>query len=281
VTFHDYNGDGIKEENEPVVPGIFLRFSPTDNVTTDEKGIYEIALSGGQYRLNIFPGKVLGYNDQPFTYINISKAEYISIYDDLNLEINTDRNYDIALMQGFLTVPFAVDTEFFWQDNPFGIFSYVDMDDRIGYMKTWNNSGNTADNHSGTDFIVKQDTSVLAAAPGKVIDNPGPSNVNQGNPVFILHEKGPYVGPTSTAYIHLNKALVKPGDIIQRGDLIGLSGKSFGEIGFGQQHLHLSILVITRSSNWGCYYTDPYRNLTPQKYNTVNLWTVDNSPQYP
>jgi len=267
VTFHDYNGDGIYQENEPVVPGIELKITPSSNtekeisLKTDAKGEYNIKLDPGKYRLNVIPGKVLGYNDQPFSYIGISKAEYKTIYEDLDLEINSDLKYDVALMQGFLTLPFSRETKFLLTDYPFGIADFVDMDDEIG-IKTWNDSRRTYNNHSGIDYYIEENTSILAAASGTVIKDAGPSNINQGQPVFILHDRAPYFLPTVTAYIHLNKALVKPGDKVNRGDVIGFSGKNMGGGIYDGKHLHFGILLISEKSPWGYYYKDAYRNCT-------------------
>jgi len=127
VTFHDYNGDGIHQEIEPLVPGVFLRFSATDNVTTNEKGEYNLKLDPGTYTLSIPNGdSVIGYHDQPFKGVSISKEDFKMIGDySKTIDLENDLGYDIGLVQGFLTLPFRPDAKFLISDY-LGIGQYVD-----------------------------------------------------------------------------------------------------------------------------------------------------------
>ena len=92
------------------------------------------------------------------------------------------------------------------------------------------------------DFIVKEDTPVWAAADGRVIDLKSDSDKGGqdkrmeqfGNFVEIEHENGEY-----SEYEHLRKdgVVVKVGDIVKRGQIIGYSGAT-GWIAHLGPHLH-------------------------------------------
>ena len=76
------------------------------------------------------------------------------------------------------------------------------------------------DSHNGTDFAVPVGTSVVAAAPGRVLRIS--SEYNRGGlKIFVDHGRG-----LVTTYNHLARALVQVGEVVQRGDRIALSGYS-------------------------------------------------------
>jgi len=311
TAYHDYNGDGIKEENEPVIPGLEMELSSkvlpweliregypfkvdrntgtySIQLETNANGNYSIRLPKSIYKLNVH-SNVLGYNDQPFRYINISKEEFRRIADSLYIEVNDNIEKDIALMQGFLTLPFGPDTKFLGK-NQFGIEYFVDMDDRVDYVRNWKgNAGGTYDNHKGTDFFMEENTPILAAAPGVVVPFPLSCEPGRGCFVAIQHESlyAQYYSIT-TVYGHLNKMNVKVGDNVKRGDVIGLSGEVPYNVGsittlYGK-HLHFEVNPLASQNSFfdsTYYYTDPYRNITNKGLQTIGFWTVDNNPQYP
>ena len=78
----------------------------------------------------------------------------------------------------------------------------------------------TYDSHNGTDFAIPVGTPVLAAAPGEV----GfiVSEFNRGGlKIFLDHGDG-----LMTTSAHLARALVREGDVVERGQPIALSGYS-------------------------------------------------------
>ena len=87
--------------------------------------------------------------------------------------------------------------------------------------------------HTGLDFPAETGTPILAAAGGVVASVEWHSQY--GHLVEVDHGDG-----LATRYAHLSKALVKPGDIVRRGQTIaqvGSSGRSTGP------HLHFEVLV--------------------------------------
>lgn len=82
--------------------------------------------------------------------------------------------------------------------------------------------------HNGLDIAAPTGTSILAPASAKVIDV-GNYYFN-GNTVFLDHGQG-----LLSAYLHMNKITVKPGQIIKQGDALGTVGETGRVTG---PHLH-------------------------------------------
>jgi hypothetical protein len=134
------------------------------------------------------------------------------------------------------------------------IQNYVDLDPGPGF-KDYRCGHLTYNNHKGTDFAVRDlqamrdGEPVLAAAPGKVLrtrdgepdgvyDRKDPSPVKGrecGNGAIIAHGNG-----WIAKYCHMRQGsvVVKPGDIVQRGDTLGLIGMS-GQAEFPHVHIGL------------------------------------------
>lgn len=87
--------------------------------------------------------------------------------------------------------------------------------------------------HNGTDYAANVGTPVMSSGAGKVIES-AYNNLN-GNYVFIQHGER-YV----TKYLHLSKRLVKRGDRVKQGEIIGRVGATGRVTG---AHLHYEFLV--------------------------------------
>jgi murein DD-endopeptidase MepM/ murein hydrolase activator NlpD len=87
--------------------------------------------------------------------------------------------------------------------------------------------------HSGLDFCGRVGTELFAVAPGKVAYTN--MLIVRGGVVVIDNGWGVY-----TAYDHLSEILVKPGEIVQPGQLIGLGGATGRTTG---PHLHWEVWV--------------------------------------
>jgi murein DD-endopeptidase MepM/ murein hydrolase activator NlpD len=87
--------------------------------------------------------------------------------------------------------------------------------------------------HWGMDFSCSIGTNVLAAASGTVTEATYRSDY--GYTILITHENG-----TQTRYAHMSQLLVKTGDEVEQGDVIGLSGNTGDSTG---PHLHFEIIV--------------------------------------
>ena len=87
--------------------------------------------------------------------------------------------------------------------------------------------------HSGLDFCGEVGDEIHAAAAGKVVFT-GSLNV-RGNVTLIDHGWGVY-----SAYMHQSEIMVKVGEQVQAGQLIGLIGSTGRVTG---PHLHWEIIV--------------------------------------
>ena len=83
--------------------------------------------------------------------------------------------------------------------------------------------------HTGTDIAATEGSEVKAAGNGKVLLSGG-NYFYGGNMVIIDHGLG-----LQTIYMHLQKATVKKGDEVKKGDIVGLVGKTGRATG---PHLH-------------------------------------------
>lgn len=93
--------------------------------------------------------------------------------------------------------------------------------------------------HRGVDFSMPVGTPVLAVGDGEVVAAKYGSDT--GNYVAIRHGR-----QYTTRYMHLKKALVKPGQKIKRGDRIGLSGNTGRSTG---PHLHYEMWINQQAVN--------------------------------
>lgn len=106
------------------------------------------------------------------------------------------------------------------------------------------------------DFLCNVETPIKAALGGEVIkiktnvkktydkfETPKSDELKEdehdGNFIIIKHEKNNDI--EFSIYSHLNKVLVKKGDVIKAGDLIGLSGDKGWSI---KPHLHFMVFIF-------------------------------------
>lgn len=93
--------------------------------------------------------------------------------------------------------------------------------------------------HSGIDIDVDQGVEVKSAAKGKVMVAKKAKDESYAY-VMIAHKNG-----YATLYGHLSQVDVKKGDMVERGDVIGLSGGLPGTPGAGNYstgaHLHFEV----------------------------------------
>lgn len=99
--------------------------------------------------------------------------------------------------------------------------------------------------HSGLDYAGGLGTPVVATQRGRVLIAASKNWRLHGNTVALDHGQG-----VVSFYIHLSKVLVKPGQIVEPGQLIGKIGSTGRASG---PHLHFSLYVngdATSPSEW-------------------------------
>ena len=104
----------------------------------------------------------------------------------------------------------------------------------FGTRRTYNN-GSYNNYHTGIDFTVcsAENINIYAAADGQVVFA-GELPIH-GNHTIIDHGWGVY-----STYSHQSQILVSPGQIVKRGDLIGLIGSTGRSVG---PHLHFEMKI--------------------------------------
>jgi len=102
--------------------------------------------------------------------------------------------------------------------------------------------------HRGLDISARRGTPILAPADGIVVFTG--RNGGLGKTVRVSHGFG-----HSTVYGHLDKVSVAPGDVVHRGDEIGLLGNSGRSTG---PHLHYEVIEDGQSVNPLYYILNAY-----------------------
>jgi murein DD-endopeptidase MepM/ murein hydrolase activator NlpD len=127
----------------------------------------------------------------------------------------------------------------------YNLFNHRQTDPALGWsvrvtqVEDFRGGTLTYDSHNGTDFAVPVGTTVVAAAPGRVLRVS--SEMNRGGlKVFIDHGRG-----LVTTSNHLGRALVSVGDVVDRGTPIALSGASgidcLAFFPFSCPHVHFNV----------------------------------------
>ena len=111
--------------------------------------------------------------------------------------------------------------------------------------------------HYGVDFSARMGTEVYATGDG-VVTTVEHSMWGYGNMVVIDHDYG-YI----TRYAHLQKAVVKKGQKVKRGQLIGYVGNSGKTTGV---HLHYEVRKNNVPINPINFF---YNDLTPDEYEQI------------
>jgi murein DD-endopeptidase MepM/ murein hydrolase activator NlpD len=111
--------------------------------------------------------------------------------------------------------------------------------------------------HYGQDFEVPYGTDIYATGDGKVLES-GWNSEGFGNYIVIDHGYG-----LQTTYGHLSEIKVTKGDILKRGDLIGLSGSTGTSSG---PHLHYQIDQFGEHKNPINFFNN---DITIEEYNEM------------
>ncbi len=110
--------------------------------------------------------------------------------------------------------------------------------------------------HKGVDMSCKRGVPVYATGDAIVqMTDEGMRRRGYGRQILLNHEFG-----YQTRYAHLNKILVKEGDRVTRGQLIGEVGSTGGSTG---PHLHYEVIYMGRHVNPVNYFN---RNMSSDEY---------------
>ncbi len=122
----------------------------------------------------------------------------------------------------------------FWTEKFIYPLSQIFVTDIYGYSRK---TGEYSIAHKGTDFRAKEGTSVMAMNRGIV--RVAKTYRNYGKVIVVDHGLG-----LMTFYLHLSKINVNEGELVKRGQIIGLSGQTGYTL---SPHLHLSLRINNNS----------------------------------
>lgn len=122
----------------------------------------------------------------------------------------------------------------FWTEKFKYPLSQIVVTDTYGYSRK---TGEYSIAHKGTDFRAKEGTPVMAMNRGVV--RVARTYRNYGKVIVIDHGLG-----LMTFYLHLSKIKVNEGELVRRGQTIGLSGQTGYVL---SPHLHLSVRINNNS----------------------------------
>lgn len=284
--FFDYNGNGQYDPiaGELLLADVILQAGEI-NCRSNEDGSCKLYAPYGRSRIGLNAPK-------KFKYILPSTSEVAPIDVGLSIFLDKDTTKNVPLAEGFFTLPF---------EGEFKIDRMYDRDPAEGKILWWNgnNKCNPGDDlcdsetgtgqHHGIDYDMKIGENVLAAAPGVV------SVIDERNKSIVIEHISVNGMPVYTIYGHLSRVLVKKGDKINRGELIGKSGITVTSY----PHLHFALMSKPDSNSlWELF--DPYKPIVPvpkgywlytwpvhtwepeyHLFNNLNWWTVFNNPQNP
>ena len=255
TVYFDYNGNGLQDEGEPPIEGVPISVAGL-STTSGPDGSYSIA--------GVPAGSQQVYVESPtqepataFRYISLSLEAFQRIQEPIALTVSGNTGLNIALMQGFLTLPFSCQYQitpscYFDVDPGPGLRTYLgDTTECIGGQI------GTADGHGGTDWDMPVGTPLYAMGPGVVEIGAN----ERGEPWVKVHLGG------GMNYLvgHLSQYVVAQGSTVKRGEMIAMSGPTTG-------FPHLDAR-LGNPNGWLDFYRD---TLTP---GSVSYWTVDNNPQ--
>ena len=147
-----------------------------------------------------------------------------------------------------------IDVQLMMQKIPSGVpTSYKMISDGFGWRThpvTKNRSF-----HEGLDFACDVGTPVQTTANG-IVESSGWDNTGYGIKVVIDHGYG-----FKTVYAHLSKSFVSRGDVLAKGDDVGLSGNTGTSTG---AHLHYEVVFMGNKVN-----PRPFADWSSRRANTI------------
>lgn len=181
----------------------------------------EVTRGGDTKRIEV----VVQDKEYPAQYIKLPKGKerYVSPPPEDLARIKRERKILGRILSTWSEAA-KVDTDFHLPvkgrvGSPFGLRRYF--------------NGEPRNPHSGLDLVAPSGTPIKAPAAGKVIDTG--DFFFTGNAVFLDHGQGLISG-----YFHMQRIDVKPGQTVQRGDILGAVGATGRVTG---PHLHMNVYL--------------------------------------
>ena len=204
----------------------FMRLEAVGERLTEVAGLVDGEFSFGQ------PAAVGGPEETAFEFSSNLNTDFATQLDQLSQEL-ASRETELDVLDGLLATRKLADERsprprpitWGWLSSPYG--SRVDP---ITGRPGW---------HKGVDYAGEEGSSVVAVAGG-VVTHAG-SRYGYGELVEINHGDG-YV----TRYGHHKEVVVKVGDVVKKGEQIGLMGSTGRSTG---PHVHFEVLKDGQAEN--------------------------------
>jgi hypothetical protein len=219
LAFHDYNGNGKQDVNEPSLEGIKIK-DTVGECKTDKQGKCDISNHpSSSTHISIIDNREIS-KDEKMGFLFLSVFDVISISQGLNIKITNNETFLIPLGQGSCLLPFPLDVKY-------DIYTFFDSDKRERFVGNWKSETDipqkqgsyyysykirVEDSHYAIDYIFKESIPIVASDTGiiSIIRR----DENQSNPDDHLINIETYSG------LHLDYGHVKPIDSIKVGDSV-------------------------------------------------------------
>ena len=176
-----------------------------------------VRVSGHTYRSQLVVERRAGEKTQKLSRLTVDDKRAMALKDDrVEMRAALKRTGEAAMWAGPMRHPIP------------GRISAVFGQRRVyGGGATWF--------HSGVDFAMPKGWPIVAVAPGRVAISG--MMASYGNTVVLDHGQ-----TVHTVYMHMSKIIVKEGERVNQGQIIGLVGETGMALG---PHLHFSSYITT------------------------------------
>jgi len=215
----------------PVAPGSSVKYGDTDVLVTADIAVLGLGLKTkpGTYSLTITTPQGFDYEVEFAVVFKQYPEQHLTIPDDRKVNPYAEDMERIGRESRAQRKQYALRTEPLGPLRPFIQPTEGVVSSPFGRRRVLN--GKPRNPHSGLDIAAPTGTPIIAPAPGTVTLT-GDLFFN-GNTVFIDHGDG-----LITMTCHMSKIEVSEGDVVQRGDLLGLVGATGRVTG---PHLHWNV----------------------------------------
>lgn len=215
----------------PVAPGSSVAFGDTDVLVTDDIAVLGVGLKTkpATYSLTVTTPQGFDYQVEFAVVFKQYPEQHLTIPDDRKVNPYAEDMERISAEAVAQRKQYALRTEPLGPLRPFIQPTEGVVSSPFGRRRVLN--GKPRNPHSGLDIAAPTGTPIVAPAPGTVTLT-GDLFFN-GNTVFVDHGDG-----LITMTCHMSKIDVAEGDIVERGELLGLVGETGRVTG---PHLHWNV----------------------------------------
>ncbi len=162
-----------------------------------------------------------------------------SLEESIGMETSQGNSKHTALIERIELAKLSINQQKILHDSIPNGFPTGNTGITSAFGKRLHPTTNQSSFHNGIDLKAATRTKIYATADGIV--KKADSNKLSGNRIVLSHNFG-----FETRFAHLSEMNVRPGDVVQKGDFIGLSGNTGRSDG---PHLHYEIRYLDKPHN--------------------------------